>query len=239
MKKWLTLAFVSVCLLSLASCAQAPLDETMGDAGEETTMISYTGMEGGFYVYEKEWQDYISGRRDDYRVIAESTPATTPPETTADPYQALNELSAVPDVFIELADGSCHAPYASLVCAHAGNMVADGYLILQSTENVLPVWVKDGLIPEIHLSDGMIMRCGDEPLADTVTFTFYTKDGDSFAKAATLENASIAELYRYGAEHFAGKYVYVRFDLKKQTEGGSAQYAYLFFTGFDETAPTA
>lgn len=117
MKKWLTWVFVSVCLLSLASCVQTPVEETTGDAGEETTMISYTGMEGGFYVYEQEWHDYISGKRDDYQVIAESTPENTVWETTADPYQALNELSAVPDVFIELADGSRHAPYASLVCS--------------------------------------------------------------------------------------------------------------------------
>lgn len=31
----------------------------------------------------------------------------------------------------------------------------------------------------------------------------------------------------------------VRFDVKRQTEDGSAQYAYLFSTEFDENAPTA
>ena len=232
MKKWLILIFVFACLILATSCMEAPVDETTGTVGEETTVISYTGMEGGFYVYEKEWQDYISGERDDYQVIAQSTPETMPMETTADPYQVLNELSAVSDVFIELADGSRHAPYASLVCAHVGNMVADGYLILQSTENVLPMWVKDGLIPEIALSDDMTMRCAGELLVDTYTFSFYTKNGDSFAKAATLTDATIDGMYQYGLTCFAGQTVYIRFDVKKTTADGSADYAYLFVTEF-------
>ena len=61
MKKWLTCVLTAGCLLSLASCAQPPVEETTGDAGEETTMISYTGMEGGFYVYEQEWQGTAAG----------------------------------------------------------------------------------------------------------------------------------------------------------------------------------
>ena len=133
---------------------------------------------------------------------------------------------------IELADESFHAPYASLVCAHVGNMVADGYLILRSTEDVLTMWVKDGLIPGITLTDGMTMRCGDELLADAYTFIFYTKDGDSFAKAATLADAAIDEVYRYGLACFAGQTVYIRFDVKRIAEDGSADYAYLFVTEF-------
>ena len=232
MRKCLILVFVFVSLLLATSCTEAPVDETTEASSEETTVISYTGMEGGFYVYEKEWQDYISGKREDYQVIAQSTPETVPMETTADPYQVLNELSTVPDVFIELADGSFHAPYASLVCAHVGNMVADGYLILRSTEDVLTMWVKDGLIPEITLTDGMTMRCGDELLADAYTFAFYTKDGDSFAKAATLADAAIDEVYRYGLAYFAGQTVYIRFNVKRIAEDGSADYAYLFMTEF-------
>ena len=230
MKKWLILIFVFACLILATSCMEAPADETTGTASEETTVNSYTGMEGGFYVYEKEWQDYISGERDDYQVIAQSTPETMPMETTADPYQVLNELSVVSDVFIELADGSHHAPYASLVCAHVGNMVADGYLILRSTESLLCEWVKDGLIPRIDLSEKASLICDGS--ADTHTYLFYTREGDTYTKAATLSEATIDEVYQYGLAYFAGQTVYIRFDVKKTVEDGSADYGYLFMTEF-------
>ena len=229
MKKYVSLLFTVALTLALASCGIAPAEET----GGETTAIAYTGMEGGFYVYEKEWNDYISGKRDDYQVLAESMPATTPMETTAEPYQALNALAMVPEVLIELADGSCHAPYASLVCAQTcDGAVADGRLILQSTENVLLAWVKEGLIPHIELSDRLTLWCGDEPLTDTHTFVFYTKHGDTFAEAARLEDATASECYRYGAEHFSGMSVYVRFDMSRISEHGNARYAYIFSAEF-------
>lgn len=230
MKKWLTCVLSAGCLLSLASCAQAPVEETTGNAGEETTMISYTGMEGGFYVYEQEWQDYISGKREDYQMIAQSTPETVPMETTADPNQIMNELMTPYEVCIALADGSRHVPYESFICAHVGTIDACGRLILQSTESLLCEWVKDGLIPRIDLSEKASLICDGS--TDTHTYLFYTREDDTYTKAATLSEATLDEVYRYGIACFAGQTVYIRFDVKKTVEGGSADYGYLFMTEF-------
>ena len=239
MKKIMALVLIFALVLIIVACGDVPDEttpcdttnsETIGCGTEETTAISYTGMEGTFYVYEDQWQDYISGKRDDYEVI---TTATTPMETTADLYAALNALMAMPDVRIELADGRRYTPYKSLVYAQTnGGAVADGELILRSTENVLPHWVEEGLVPQIYLSDNMTLLCADAPLTDTCTFSFFTRDGDVYTKAATLTDATIDEVYRYGLEHFAGKGVYIRFDVTKSTESGHAVYAYLFSTLF-------
>ena len=78
MKKIMALVLIFALVLIIVACGDVPDEttpcdttnsETIGCGTEETTAISYTGMEGTFYVYEDQWQDYISGKRDDYEVV--------------------------------------------------------------------------------------------------------------------------------------------------------------------------
>lgn len=245
MKKFLFLTLVCALLLSALACGteNSPDETTLADSiacgniSEETTAIAYTGMEGTFYVYKEQWEDYISGSRDDYEIITTPTTATTPMETTADPVNILNELMQIPAVAVEFGGGKRTTPYQSLVCAHTdGGAVADGLLILQSTENVLGKWVSEGLIPTINLKKevSLVNATSGAVITAPRTFRFYLEKDGVYSKAGSLENALLSDIYDYGRTHFMGESVYIRFDILTEIDGGSVQYAYIMRVDFYE-----
>ncbi|MBQ8432867.1 MAG: hypothetical protein IJX28_08300 [Clostridia bacterium] len=165
------------------------------------------------------------------------TNPTQPEETTTDPMVILNELTEIPSIVVELGEKRQDL-FGSLVCAHVnGGAVADGILILQSTEKVLGRWVSEGKIPTITLDEKseLVNEESNTVLTDPITFYLYREVNGSYSEIVSLDNATITDVYTYGIENLKGASVYIRFDISKTTDRGDARYAYIMHVEFGDS----
>ena len=132
-------------------------------------------------------------------------------EETADPAEVVDYLFHTQWLTIRLANGETVLPYQSLVLADVyGSTSVDGALAFSSWETQLAEWLQEDLVPTVILSEDAVLWDVKEECEPLRYFEFYRASDVGFVREGRLENASLADVYRYGGEHFAGEKIYVR-----------------------------
>ena len=156
-------------------------------------------------------------------------------EETADPAEVVDYLFHTQWLTIRLANGETVSPYQSLVLADVyGSTSVDGALAFRSWEGELAAWLSEGLVPTVILSEDAVLWNVKEASASLRHFYFYRASDEGFVREGNLENASLADVYRYGCEHFAGERIYIRMSYTYESEAPRiyASYEYAFCADF-------
>ncbi len=156
-------------------------------------------------------------------------------EETADPSEVVDYLFHTQWLTIRLANGETVSPYQSLVLADVyGSTSVDGALAFRSWEGELAAWLSEGLVPTVILSEDPVLWNVKEESESLRYFYFYRASDEGFVRQGSLENASLADVYRYGCEHFAGEKIYVRMSYTYEAYDPHvyASYEYAFCADF-------
>ena len=156
-------------------------------------------------------------------------------EETADPAEVVDYLFHTQWLTIRFANGKTVSPYQSLILADVyGSTSVDGALAFRSWEGELAAWLSEGLVPTVILSEDAVLWNVKEASASLRHFYFYRASDEGFVREGNLENASLADVYRYGCEHFAGERIYIRMSYTYESEAPRiyASYEYAFCADF-------
>lgn len=156
-------------------------------------------------------------------------------EETADPAEVVDYLFHTQWLTIRLANGETVSPYQSLILADVyGSTSVDGALAFRSWEGELAAWLSEDLVPTVILSEDAVLWNIKEASELLRHFYFYRASDEGFVREGNLENASLADVYRYGCEHFAGERIYIRMSYTYESEAPRiyASYEYAFCADF-------
>ena len=154
-------------------------------------------------------------------------------ETTMSPEIVLEQLERTQWLMIQLVSGESVAPYQSLVYANVdGGTCADGTLLFSSFPEALADWLQKDLIPMVELSEEARLWDTEKEEEARKDFAFYRKNEDGFAEVGVLNDATLADVYRYGDENFVGERIYVRLWDSREVPQGDASYENIFGVEF-------
>ena len=207
MKKMLLLSLLMSLMLSALSCAEHPIETTPAQTTETATATEIT-----------------SGEID----------TTLPEQTNISKAPIFDYTATVID-----ADGNKVAPYQSSLYFFLDGRVSDGPLMFMRMEDVLPGWIEQGMVPDIALGENSDVNfvCGEHSsITHSGKFRIFVQGEDgTVSKVYESEKTTLAAIYAYGTEHFAGKTVYITYGCMVSdltNEGDRNDVSCIFRTNF-------